>query len=73
MNLVANAIEQSKESGTIASIDATDAKQARVSLDAVRRELARECDQQVEDGDGSVTFHGRDIDGNKWRVALWGC
>lgn len=71
MQIVASAIESSKQSGSVVSIDATDAKQARVSVDAVRVELARECEQQVEDGDGSVTYEGKDVDGNRWRVAVW--
>lgn len=71
MQIVANAIESSKSNnGQVVIIDPIDAKQARVSMDAIRRELARECEQDVSDGDGYLTYEGKDIDGNKWRVAV---
>jgi hypothetical protein len=71
MQIVTRAIEASKASGGKCEyIDAIDMRQAHVSWAAVRAELLRECDQEVTDGDSTLTYEGKDSDGNRWRVAI---
>lgn len=72
LQIITAAIEQSKGQNEIVRIDAVEIAQAGLTMDAVCRELALECEDStsysIAQGGEAYEYWGSDVDGNDWRV-----
>lgn len=67
MQIIENAIDQSKAQDEIVTISTIDMRRAGVTLESVLSALFAECEGETKNG--SIHEHwGEDVDGNEWRV-----